>query len=279
MIFDPVTADIDAIANEPALPESRLVPDWLRQRFAQPVNWTPEFVVEPDLNAEQREPVPAAVLVPMVVRHDTLNLLLTLRTAHLNDHAGQISFPGGRADDDDTDAVATALRETEEEIGLSRRHVEVIGCLPDYQTGTGFRVTPVAALVHPPFELEADSFEVAEIFEVPMAFLMNGAHHQRRSALFPNRSSRRGFYTMPYQQYFIWGATAAMLRNLYRLGRLINMRSTCRWRCWSRLAVDFVLSPASCLVSNRLMKRLCGRWDAITPRRAGSLNKSAQSAP
>ncbi|MFZ9255681.1 MAG: CoA pyrophosphatase [Burkholderiaceae bacterium] len=219
MLFDPTTADIDAVANEPALPASRLAPDWLRQRFAQPATWTPEFVVEPELNAERREPVPAAVLVPMVVRHDTLNLLLTLRTAHLNDHAGQISFPGGRVDDDDADAIATALRETEEEIGLSRRHVEVIGCLPDYQTGTGFRVTPVAALVHPPFELQADSFEVAEIFEVPMAFLMDGTNHQRRSAIFPNRSSRRSFYTMPFEQYFIWGATAAMLRNLYHFLR------------------------------------------------------------
>ncbi len=219
MIFDPAHATIDAVANEPALHQSRLAPDWLRQRFAQPTIWTPEFVVEPELNADQREPVPAAVLLPMVLRQNQLNLLLTLRTAHLNDHAGQISFPGGRVDAEDTDPVATALRETEEEIGLSRRHIEVIGCLPDYQTGTGFRVTPVAALVHPPFELEADSFEVAEIFEVPMAFLMNGANHQRRSAVLPNRPGRRSFYCMPYEQYFIWGATAAMLRNLYHFLR------------------------------------------------------------
>ena len=219
MIFDPAHAYIDAVANEPALHQSRLAPDWLRQRFAQPTIWTPEFGVEPELNADQREPVPAAVLLPMVLRQNQLNLLLTLRTAHLNDHAGQISFPGGRVDAEDTDPVATALRETEEEIGLSRRHIEVIGCLPDYQTGTGFRVTPVAALVHPPFELEADSFEVAEIFEVPMAFLMNGANHQRRSAVLPNRPGRRSFYCMPYEQYFIWGATAAMLRNLYHFLR------------------------------------------------------------
>ena len=219
MIFDPAHANIDAVANEPALHQSRLAPDWLRQRFAQPTIWTPEFVVEPELNADQREPVPAAVLLPMVLRQNQLKLLLTLRTAHLNDHAGQISFPGGRVDAEDTDPVATALRETEEEIGLSRRHIEVIGCLPDYQTGTGFRVTPVAALVHPPFELEADSFEVAEIFEVPMAFLMNGANHQRRSAVLPNRPGRRSFYCMPYEQYFIWGATAAMLRNLYHFLR------------------------------------------------------------
>jgi hypothetical protein len=118
MIFDPAHANIDAVANEPALHQSRLAPDWLRQRFAQPTIWTPEFVVEPELNADQREPVPAAVLLPMVLRQNQLNLLLTLRTAHLNDHAGQISFPGGRVDAEDTDPVATALRETEEEIGL-----------------------------------------------------------------------------------------------------------------------------------------------------------------
>ena len=113
MIFDPAHANIDAVANEPALHQSRLSPDWLRQRFAQPTIWTPEFVVEPELNTDQREPVPAAVLLPMVLRQNQLNLLLTLRTAHLNDHAGQISFPGGRVDAEDTDPVATALRETE----------------------------------------------------------------------------------------------------------------------------------------------------------------------
>jgi 8-oxo-dGTP pyrophosphatase MutT (NUDIX family) len=217
--FDPAEAKIDAIGNEPALADVRLMPDWLRQRFAQPAAWTPEFVTEPALTADTRTPVPAAVLVPMVVRADQIHLLLTLRTAHLNDHAGQISFPGGRVDAEDTDAIETALRETEEEIGLARRHIEVIGCLPDYQTGTGFRVTPVAALVHPPFELQADSFEVAEIFEVPLAFLMNGANHQRRSAVLPSRPERRSFYTMPYERYFIWGATAAMLRNLYHFLR------------------------------------------------------------
>ena len=117
------------------------------------------------------------------------------------------------------DAVATALRETEEEIGLSRRHIEVIGSLPDYFTGTGFQVTPVVGLVHPPFDLAADEFEVAEIFEVPLHFLMDGANHQRRSAEFPGKPGRRTFYAMPFQHYFIWGATAAMLRNLYHFVR------------------------------------------------------------
>ena len=123
-------------------------------------------------------------------------------------------------DPEDRDPIATALRETEEEIGLSLQHIEVIGTLPDYLTGTGFRVTPVVALIQPPFELAADTFEVAEIFEVPLAFLMDGANHQRRSAEFPNRQGRRSFYAMPFEHYFIWGATASMLRNLYHFLRV-----------------------------------------------------------
>ena len=163
--------------------------------------------------------MPAAVLIPLVNRPQGMTLLLTLRTAHLTDHAGQISFPGGRVDPEDRDPIATALRETEEETGLSRLHIETIGTLPDYLTGTGFRVTPVVALVQPPFELAADVFEVAEIFEVPLDFLMNGTHHQRRSAEFPDRPGRRSFYAIPFEHYFIWGATAAMLRNLYHFLR------------------------------------------------------------
>ncbi len=219
IVFDPTQAQIEALANEPPVPPTRLSPDWLRRRFVEPVIWTPEFGAESEMNFSGRPPVPAAVLVPLVVRESELNLLLTLRTAHLNDHAGQVSFPGGRVDPEDSDAIATALRETEEEVGLARRHVEVIGSLPEYQTGTGFTVTPVVALVHPPFELAADAFEVAEIFEVPMSFLMDGAHHERRSAELPNRPGRRSFYSMPYHDYFIWGATAAMLRNLYHFLR------------------------------------------------------------
>jgi 8-oxo-dGTP pyrophosphatase MutT (NUDIX family) len=218
-IIDPTLAQIDALAGEPPVPASQLEPGWLRERFRTPVAWLPEFGDEEEKHFSDRPPVPAAVLVPLVVRDQGLQMLLTMRTAHLHDHAGQISFPGGRVDPDDEDAIATALRETEEEIGLSHRHIEVIGHLPDYQTGTGFKVTPVVALVHPPFELAADEFEVAEIFEVPLSFLMDGANHQRRSAEFPNRPGRRSFYAMPWERYFIWGATAAMLRNLYHFLR------------------------------------------------------------
>ncbi len=218
-LFDPKLARIDALANEPPVDHARLDPDWLRRRFTEPGAWQPEFTDEHMLRNSDQALTPAAVLVPLVVHPQRMSLLLTRRTAHLHDHAGQISFPGGRVDPEDQDVTATALRETEEEIGLARRHIEVIGSLPDYLTGTGFQVTPIVALVHPPFELLADSFEVAEIFEVPLVFLMNGAHHERRSAEFPSRPGRRSFYAMPYEQHFIWGATAGMLRNLYHFLR------------------------------------------------------------
>jgi 8-oxo-dGTP pyrophosphatase MutT (NUDIX family) len=122
-------------------------------------------------------------------------------------------------DPSDATAIEAALREAEEEVGLHRDHVELLGTLPDYFTGTGFRVTPVVSLVQPPIELKADPFEVAEIFEVPLSFLMDGANHQRRTVDLPNAAGRRTFYAMPYDRFFIWGATAAMLRNLFHFLR------------------------------------------------------------
>jgi 8-oxo-dGTP pyrophosphatase MutT (NUDIX family) len=216
LAFDPQQLPIEAIAGEAAVVAERLAPDWLRARFAQPPEWTPEAADEA-LMARKAEPTPAAVLVPLVVREDGLYVLLTQRTAHLTDHAGQISFPGGRAEDFDDGPVDTALREAEEEIGLARTHVDVLGTLPMYYTGTGYAVTPVVALLHPPFELTADPHEVAEIFEVPLAFLMDGLNHQRILAELAD--IRRRFYAMPYQGYYIWGATAGMLRNLFHFLR------------------------------------------------------------
>jgi len=213
--FDPTQLPIDSIAGEAPVPAEHLNADWLRARFAAPPAWTPE--PSDESWAPRLDPTPASVLVPLVQRPRGLSLLLTMRTAHLNDHAGQIAFPGGRAEHFDADAVDTALRETEEEIGLHRRHIEVLGTLPLYQTGTGYSVTPVVALVAPPFEMKADPFEVAEIFEVPLAYVLDGAHHERRSMLLAG--GRRTFYTMPYEQYFIWGATAGMLRNLFHFLR------------------------------------------------------------
>ena len=157
------------------------------------------------------------MLIALVLREHGPTILLTQRTADLTDHPGQISFPGGRAESWDAGPVDTALREAHEEIGLAREHVEVLGSLPDYHTGTGYRVTPVVGLIAPPFALAADPSEVAEIFEVPLAFLMDGLNHQRLSVELPG--GRRSFYAMPYQDYYIWGATAGMLRNLFHFLR------------------------------------------------------------
>lgn len=160
---------------------------------------------------------PAAVLFPIVLRDAGRTVLLTQRTAHLRDHAGQISFPGGRVEDDDPSPVHTALRETEEEIGLARERVEILGFLPEYRTGTGFRVTPVVGLVTPPFDLALDPFEVAEAFEVPLDFLLDPANHCEHSLHY--RGALRHFFAMPYGDRFIWGATAGMIRSLTaRLG-------------------------------------------------------------
>lgn len=184
--------------------------DWLRQRLAGPRQLAG--------GAEDGAPgklLAAAVLVPVIERPEGLTVLFTQRTAHLNDHAGQVSFPGGRCEASDPSPVFTALRETEEEIGLERGRVEVLGLLPEYRTGTGFSVTPVVGLVRPPFELVLDSFEVAEVFETPLSFLLEPANHQRHSMEIDGLI--RYYYAMPYEGYFIWGATAGMLVSLHDL--------------------------------------------------------------
>ena len=192
----------------------------MRQRFVAPPFWQPEIKVE--RRVVEREPTHASVLVPLVLR-EQMTVLLTQRTDHLNDHPGQISFPGGRAEASDDDAIATALREAHEEIGLEAFEVEVLGSLPTYTTSTGFIVTPVVALVQPGALLRPDPIEVAEVFEVPLAWLMDPANHQRHA--FEMGGATREFFSIPWQgvdaagrprRYFIWGATAAMLRNLYR---------------------------------------------------------------
>jgi 8-oxo-dGTP pyrophosphatase MutT (NUDIX family) len=220
-IADPrIVPVVGTDAHLAAVAADRLNADALRQRLNAPPAWTPEKLGDGGLfdgNVRSN----ASVLVPLVQRDEGLTVLLTQRTSHLRDHAGQISFPGGRAEASDVDAVDTALREAEEEVGLARRHVEVIGALPIYRTVTNYDVTPIVALVRPPFELIIDAHEVAEAFEVPLAFLMTPAHHQRH--VFEFAGARREFLSMPWPRpdgqgdYFIWGATAAMLRNFYRL--------------------------------------------------------------
>jgi 8-oxo-dGTP pyrophosphatase MutT (NUDIX family) len=171
-----------------------------------------EFVAEEGVATQSL--TPASVLFPIVLREHEPTVLLTQRTDHLKDHPGQISFPGGRVEPQDVSPAHTALREAEEEIGLSSAHVEVIGYLPEYHTVTGFRVTPVVALVTPPFALQLDAFEVAEAFEVPLAFLLDPANQQRHSLIFQGKP--RQFFAMTYEQRFIWGATAGMIVSLSR---------------------------------------------------------------
>ena len=215
--FDPESLPVDSLGGEEPVSSERLQANFLRDRFLHPPTWSPEITVERLVRPMAGPLTAAAVLVPIVLRESGPTLMLTLRAAHLNDHAGQISFPGGRCEQYDASPIETALRETEEEVGLDRRCIDVLGTLPEYHTGTGFCVTPVVGIVQPPFELTPAPLEVAEIFEVPLAFLMDGKHHQRRTAEFQTGS--RTFYVMPYERFFIWGATAGMLRNLFHLLR------------------------------------------------------------
>jgi 8-oxo-dGTP pyrophosphatase MutT (NUDIX family) len=184
---------------------------WLRSRFAESRTVKPVTSGDGHLWRSDREIRPAAVLVPVVRRESGLTVLFTRRTAHLNDHAGQISFPGGRSEPGDASAAETALREAAEEIGLAAVQVEVLGELHKYVTVTGYRVTPVVGLVTPPLELRLDEFEVAEAFEVPLEFLLDSGNHQRNTVV--QDGQERRYYAVPYRQYYIWGATAGMLMN------------------------------------------------------------------
>lgn len=156
----------------------------------------------------------AAVLVPIIAHPRELTVLLTQRTTHLKAHAGQVSFPGGRAEPGDASPEFTALREAEEEVGLRREQVEILARLPDYFTRTGYRVTPVVALLTPPLALAPDPNEVADIFEVPLAHFLDPSNHRRGTREFQGRTV--SFYEMPYRDRYIWGATAGMIVNLYR---------------------------------------------------------------
>ncbi len=201
----------------PRIASAQLNPESLRLRFRDPPSWQPEVREEPKY--AERASMHAAVLVPLVMR-DEPTVLLTERTAHLSTHSGQIAFPGGKSDEDDADAAATALREAEEEVGLAHNFVHVLGTLPVYVTGSSFIITPVVALVQPGFAINPNANEVADVFEVPLSFLMDPANHQRHQI--DLNGMLREWFSMPYnepgrdQSRFIWGATAGMLRNLYR---------------------------------------------------------------
>jgi len=203
----------------PAVPAERLAADFLRERLARQPVWTPDMARDP--MRAGRDPRAAAVLVGIVQRPGGATVLLTERTAHLSSHSGQVAFPGGRTDPGDDGPVGTALREAWEEVGLEARYVEVLGRLPVYGTVSAYTVTPVVALIDPGFTLTPHDFEVADVFEVPLDFVMNPARHRRHRMQAPD--GRREWLSMPWtdpatgKEHFIWGATAGMLRNLYRL--------------------------------------------------------------
>jgi 8-oxo-dGTP pyrophosphatase MutT (NUDIX family) len=186
---------------------------WLRQRFASPHRAAPLTAGDGHLWRSPEEIRPAAVLVPVVRRDNSLTVVFTRRTPHLQDHAGQISFPGGHVEPEDASLEATALRETEEEIGVPPAKVELLGRQWEYVTVTGYRVTPIVGLVDAAIDLRPDPFEVAEVFEVPLAFLLDPANHVANSVIQEGRYRR--YYAVPYRHYYIWGATAGMLMNLY----------------------------------------------------------------
>lgn len=229
LTFDPRDVPVWRIDHDlPAVPCSHWHPDALKTRFKHPPDWRPEIEREPSFS--NRQPAKAAVLIPIVMRGDDLRqstVLLTRRAAHMSTHSGQVAFPGGKVDPEDANVRATALREAHEEVGLHPHHVQVVGELPVYVTGTAFWVTPVIGLVSTGFELRPNHDEVDDVFEVPLSFLMNPANHRHHRHDWQGAS--RQWFSMPYQEnrtmpngdvvtieHFIWGATAAMLRNFYR---------------------------------------------------------------
>lgn len=216
--FDPQTQPIVPLSDTllPLSNESMQL-DFIRDAFKSQVEWRVEPIFTESFQADSLDLigiVQAAVFVPLVQRPTGLHLLFTRRASHLYNHAGQICFPGGRIEITDTDAVAAALRETYEEIGVPPNYIQLIGTQPGFLTSTRFTMKPVIGYVTPGFVVRPDLTEVAEVFEVPLAFLMDPAHHFLHRAHLPD-GGHRFYFSMPWKEYFIWGATAALIRNFY----------------------------------------------------------------
>jgi 8-oxo-dGTP pyrophosphatase MutT (NUDIX family) len=221
--FDPQNSIIrQRFESDTLLDGSMLMPDQLKARFALDIPWAPE---ETDENRhikassiiEKKEldgmETRAAVLIPIIIRNNEPMILLTERSPHLSSHSGQISFPGGRFSNVDRYLINTAKRETEEEVGIKESDIDVLGNFPEYCTISGYRVTPVVALVNSESTYKLNSREVQSIVEIPMKYLLNPRNHMLRS--WESDQGRRHFYSIAFENYFIWGATAAMLRNFY----------------------------------------------------------------
>ena len=210
---DPARAPADAFSASAFRERASMRLEPLRAQVKGRV--TGDHVLNPSLFSDpERRPLrDAAVLIPVVDRGSEASVLLTLRTAHLSSHAGQVAFPGGKIDPGDRNATQAALREAREEIGLASEFVDPVGRLAPYLTGSGFRIVPVVGLVRQGFSLRPEPGEVADIFEVPLQFLMSPANHQKLSREW--KGARRHFYAMPYESRYIWGVTAGILRSLY----------------------------------------------------------------
>lgn len=215
--FDPETQPLISLPPLPELAPSTLQLPFIRKAFAETFAWEvePVFTNYFDLDTSAHSDIrPAAVCILFVERPDGLHVLFTRRSVKLFNHAGQICFPGGRIEPTDADYVQAALRETWEEVGVEPRYVELIGSQPSFLTSTRYTMKPVVGLLKSGYTLEPDHSEVAEIFKVPLRFLLDPSVH-RLHEIRPDQGAPRYFFSMAWGDYFIWGATAALIRNLY----------------------------------------------------------------
>lgn len=215
--FDPRVQPIVKVQALQPLMVDAMQLDFICQAFTRTIKWQVEPLFADAFLADTTHydnVVRAAVLMPLVQRPSGLHVLFTRRASHLYDHAGQICFPGGRIEPLDADEIAAALRETHEEIGVSPEFIQLIGTQPGFLTSTGFTMKPVIGMIRPGYTLTPDLAEVAEVFEVPLSVLMDPAQHHLHRVQFPDGDFRH-YFSITWQSYFIWGATAALIRNLY----------------------------------------------------------------